>query len=72
VEPYTQQVLLHVVACLDVCTQWLLQGNPRIVKHLQSTLNRHGRSHITVLLSEVRVTANDTAKAAACLDARAV
>jgi hypothetical protein len=33
----------------------LLQGNPRIVKHLQSTLSRHGRSHITVLLSEVRL-----------------
>lgn len=29
------------------------QGNPRIVRHLQSVLARHGRSHITVLLSEV-------------------
>ena len=44
---------MRVAVLCDGCTSWLLQGNPRIVKHLQSMLSRHGRSHITVLLSEV-------------------
>ncbi len=28
------------------------QGNPRLVSHLEATLARHGRTTLTVLLSE--------------------
>ena len=67
----TQQFSLQTGAHLSAHTQSLLQGNPRIVKHLQTTLSRHARSHITVLLSEARPTAEEPVEAAACLAAPA-